>query len=538
MRWTIAACVLLVPALAHAQAAGGGMPDLKAMAGRPLPVADMPVGSVSIRVARQMPVNAAAGVKVTATLQVPNADAMEVELETGADGRANFESLSPGAEFQAEATVDGELLRTSKVVIPARGGLRMMLIAGIGATPPATTEPALRVEPAEDRSRFDIDAVSGTVEPAADEAAGTVAVALVDGNGKPITKRPVFLASVRKSGEVTAHEGETDATGTARLTNLATDQDAIYMAVAEIDRLRLGTRPFNLSPERGVRVRIAPPAMTSDPSVLIVDETSKLIIEPREEYVFIATLLSFRNTSDKIYDPGLEGHLIPLPTEFTGAQGFGGGATIEIIKDVGVLMRQRIMPHVPHKRSREEHAARFGFMLPHHGEDRLEVGLAMPQGMKAPLVLVPASTRLSIEATGLKTLPEQSDREGNPVQLFELPDVPAGGTLRFTVTGLPVVPRTGRRVAAALAVGLAVWGFLGFRRPRNEAREKRERRRQELIGRRENLFRELVDMEERRRGDGAQGGESETGGGRAGKRAEVVRKLEDVYRDLSDLEGT
>ena len=41
---------------------GGGMPDMRAISGRPLPDAGMPAGTVSVRVARKMPSNAVAGV--------------------------------------------------------------------------------------------------------------------------------------------------------------------------------------------------------------------------------------------------------------------------------------------------------------------------------------------------------------------------------------------------------------------------------------------------------------------------------------------
>src|SRR5687767_795966 len=105
------ALLFLAPFLAPPAAAQ--MPDLRAMSGKPLPVADLPPGTVTVRVARQMPSNAVADVEVTAIIANAAGDARKRVVKTGSDGRATFDGVASGSTFEAEVTVDGERLKTS-----------------------------------------------------------------------------------------------------------------------------------------------------------------------------------------------------------------------------------------------------------------------------------------------------------------------------------------------------------------------------------------------------------------------------------------
>ena len=66
-------------------------PDLRAMSGRPLPVPDLPAGTVTVRLARQMPANAVPDVEVDATLK--RADGGE-ETRTARSGAGRSTSFS------------------------------------------------------------------------------------------------------------------------------------------------------------------------------------------------------------------------------------------------------------------------------------------------------------------------------------------------------------------------------------------------------------------------------------------------------------
>src|SRR5258708_39701780 len=92
-----------------AQQGGGGMPNLRAISGQPLPDQGMPPGTVSVRVARKIPANAVAGVDVAALIKNAGGDMRKRTAKTDASGRVLFAGLAPGEEFHAEVRVDGEL---------------------------------------------------------------------------------------------------------------------------------------------------------------------------------------------------------------------------------------------------------------------------------------------------------------------------------------------------------------------------------------------------------------------------------------------
>ena len=130
---------------------GGGMPDLSQIVGRPLPDRGMPTGTVSVRVGRKLPANAVADTEVSAIIKNAGGDLRKRALKTDDTGRVLFEGMSPGDEFHAEVTVDGERLKTETFTMPPVGGLRTMLISGVagggGGGAPAPAAPAAAAAP-------------------------------------------------------------------------------------------------------------------------------------------------------------------------------------------------------------------------------------------------------------------------------------------------------------------------------------------------------------------------------------------------------
>ncbi len=107
---------------------GGGMPDVSQMSGTPIPVGDLPDGTVTVRIVRQQLGN-----------NVPN---LEVELQVGNEmrsartddsGRAQFSGLAAGSHVRAFAQVDGEKLMSQPFEVPPSGGVRVLLAAGLSA---------------------------------------------------------------------------------------------------------------------------------------------------------------------------------------------------------------------------------------------------------------------------------------------------------------------------------------------------------------------------------------------------------------------
>lgn len=130
-------------------ASGAQMPDPKQISGVPLPVPDIPVGTVTVRVIRGQLTNVLPGQLVELT----GAGAPKTAT-TDAAGRATFNDLPPGARVKASVTVDGERVESQEFVVASAGGTRLMLVA---------TDAATEAKAAADRKLAAGPAVSGAV---------------------------------------------------------------------------------------------------------------------------------------------------------------------------------------------------------------------------------------------------------------------------------------------------------------------------------------------------------------------------------------
>lgn len=133
----------LVAAVASAQQ----MPDPKQMSGMPLPVPDVPVGTISARVIRGALTNPLSGVEVELT-------GADRKAKTDEAGRATFSGLAPGTRVKAVVVVGSERIESQEFAVPTAGGIRVMLVA---------TDAAIEKKAAEDRALAQGPAVSGVV---------------------------------------------------------------------------------------------------------------------------------------------------------------------------------------------------------------------------------------------------------------------------------------------------------------------------------------------------------------------------------------
>jgi hypothetical protein len=139
-RLVVAACVGIV-GLAGIAAAQVGMPDPSLMNGQALPAPELPDGTVTVRVMRQAVGNDAPGEMVELVAGNERRDAV-----TDAEGRAEFPGLISGIQGTATAVVDGETLVSAPFTVPATGGLRVILIAGVAAAAPAAAPAVPAIE--------------------------------------------------------------------------------------------------------------------------------------------------------------------------------------------------------------------------------------------------------------------------------------------------------------------------------------------------------------------------------------------------------
>lgn len=121
-------CVLGVlcvgPAQLGAQQGGFAMPDAKEMSGIPRPVDDLPNSVVSVRLIRGSLSNNITGHPVELHI-----GSRVVTVKTDDTGRAQFAELGAGMKVKASADVDGEHLESPEFPVPAKGGIRMLLVA-------------------------------------------------------------------------------------------------------------------------------------------------------------------------------------------------------------------------------------------------------------------------------------------------------------------------------------------------------------------------------------------------------------------------
>jgi hypothetical protein len=100
------------------------MPDPKEIAGIPLPVGDVAVGTVVVRVIRGSLANNIPDQQV----ELLGAGAPRT-VKTDPKGRAEFAGLAPGTKVTAVTTVQGERLQSQEFAVPAAGGTRLLLVA-------------------------------------------------------------------------------------------------------------------------------------------------------------------------------------------------------------------------------------------------------------------------------------------------------------------------------------------------------------------------------------------------------------------------
>ncbi len=509
---------------------GGGMPNLRAISGQPLPDSGMPAGSVSVRVSRKIPANAVAGVEVSAIIKNSGGDLRKRTLKTDASGRVLFEGIAPGDEFHAEVTVDGELLQTVAFPMAAQGGVRTMLIAGLPPAGAGDAEPAAApAAGAGGGQSFALGSTTGSAKPEKSLPVKTLEVRIVDEGGHAIPNHPVTLGSVDTANKVDVRRATTDGSGVARFTDLPVGKTIGYAAVTDWHGLHIGTEPFAMPEDSGVRAEIHALDRTSDPSVITIGEGARVILQMREDTLQFLEILPLENKSSKLFDPGPGAVEIPLPSEFTGAEAGQSERKIEIRAGRGVAVHGPISPKGALGGNDAKAAGNevtFGFVMPYHGDTR-DFVQPMPTGIGLFTLIIEQLPGLELTGPGVGA---RESREVSGRKYWVMPGtaIPPGGVMSFTVKGLPSTDHTGRTISLVLALGLIGAAIAFARRPKDETRRAAVNERDRLTARREALFAELVAVERQAR-SGAVGATPE-------RRRELVGKLEGVYQQLAALE--
>ena len=103
------------------------MPDPRPMHGQAIPAGELPAGSVTVRVVRQAWATTWLACRWSST-----EPATVRHATTGAEGRAQYMSVPAGRSRARDAVVDSERLESTTFDVPGAGGVRTILVAGLG----------------------------------------------------------------------------------------------------------------------------------------------------------------------------------------------------------------------------------------------------------------------------------------------------------------------------------------------------------------------------------------------------------------------
>jgi len=538
---------LLAASAVHAQpmmgsGPGGGMPDLSRVVGKALPDRGMPPGSVSVRVARKMPVNAVAGVEVSAIIKNAGGDLRKRALKTDDSGRVLFEGVAAGSEFQAEVNVDGEHLQTETFTMPSAGGLRTMLISGLaggggggGEAEGQAGEAGEGAAPAGagEKRGFALGATSGSANPDPSLPVGTLDVQLRDENDAPIANHPVVLGMVNKQGGVDVRRATSDAAGKARFSGLPVGKETGYAAVIDWRGLRLNTAPFAMPEAGGAVAMIRALARSADPSAITIGAGGRIVLQMHEDALNILEFLPIENTSDKMFDPGPGAFEIPLPSGFVGAEAQENERKIEVRQNHGMAVHGAVVPkkmQMATPAAEKEQEVVFGFVLPYHGDTHV-FSQPAPNGI-GPLSLIIDQKLEGVSASGAG-VGERREQTfgGHKYWLIPIAGAPAGGAITFTLSGLPSHDTIGSTVAGILALALVLGAIVFGRRPQSRPGARHgtaAAERTRLVAQRESLFTELVALERASRAAGTPAPSDQ--------RRQLVGRLEQIYQDIAALD--
>jgi len=143
-RFRVAIGVLVATVVLSTGVSAQDMPDPSLIHGRAIPAAELPDGTVTVRVVREAIGNNVPGQQVEVAVGDVATTATTDEL-----GRAEFTALPRGGRAVAETTVEGERLTSEPFTVPSSGGLRVILVAGLerAAARSASEAAAAEAEP-------------------------------------------------------------------------------------------------------------------------------------------------------------------------------------------------------------------------------------------------------------------------------------------------------------------------------------------------------------------------------------------------------
>ena len=370
------------------------------------------------------------------------------------------------------------------------------------------------------RAQPDPQQMSGIPLPVSDLPVGAISVRVVRGQlSNNIPDQPVELH--QDDDVLTAL---TDASGRAQFGGLS--PGASVFVVTTVDGQRLESQRFAVPRQGGVRLvlaAVAPgaaPAVEVDaqPGTVTFGGESRFQVELGEENVEVYYLFNVMNFADVPVTPSR-----PLVFEMP-----PGAQTTTVLPEStprAIANGRKVTVTGPFQPGRT--VVSTAYILPYSG-GRLEISQRLPAELEQLFIMAETTGDMELVSPQIARHAEMAPAGGRAYLLGSGPSIPAGGTLRFALTGLPhqsTMPRTIALVLAALVIGRGVWASA------SAGHTASGQRRQALQARRDRLFKDLVRIEQQHRSQ-------KIGATRyMNRRQELVTLLELVYGKLEQEES-
>ena len=369
--------------------------------------------------------------------------------------------------------------------------------------------------------------MSGVPLPVGDLAPGTVTVRVVRGSmANVIEGHPVELI-----GGPAPLRGTTNATGRAEFQGLRVGTRV--RALTTVDGERLESQEFMVPQNGGIRVALVatdPEAASREaqdrtlaqapaqPGLVVLGDQSRFVFEIGDDGLNVFCIMQIVNTARTPVQT-------PAPLVFPLPEGFANGAVLQGSSPQAAFEGRQVTVTGPFAPGTT--LVQFAYALPLSGGD-----LTIRQVLPAPL------SRLTVMAQKVGethlTSPQfaqhrEMQAEGQTFIAAQGPGLAAGEAVVFNFTGLPHASVWPRNVAVAAAVLILLAGAWSST-PRTSAPGKDRRSR--LEAKRDRLFTELTELEDRHRRHAIDPDHY------AAHRRDLVAALERVYAELDEEAAT
>ncbi len=320
--------------------------------------------------------------------------------------------------------------------------------------------------------------------------AGSIAVAILDPDDKPIPRAQASVGVLRNSvakGESRSRlVRDTDENGFFRVDGQETGTGIAYRISVSKDGATFGSTPFQLSPARGIKVKLHVYPVTRDLNEALVVMQTVVYAEIKDDRVQLQSAMQIFNFGKTAWVPN--DVYFELPDTFTAFR------TNEEMSDRGVDAVDKKGGRLRGTFAPGRWDIEFRWQLPYAGEKDVSFEVGLPPHVAVARVMAQASQQMSLEVPAFAPAEPRFDNDGQRVLVTEKQlrreDAPLR-RLKVTIANLPT-QGPGRFLAAGLAAA-GVLGGLAFaftqRRPWKGKKELDKLERSQILAELEELER-------------------------------------------------